>query len=202
MQWSVVATGIAAISLGLGCAKPDPSLYQKWDAQLLDAPLHGARIDDVTRVLGSPPSHCDDVADPSPTIGIGLDTKETNKAVIYWVLPQGPADTAGLRAGDQIISVGGKPVSSPLEAVRSIRKLAREGSPLEVQTDRGAFSPVPTVPATQQCTWDLGAGEVARAESVDQSAGSFNTATHVRFYRAFCLVRNGFITVCKSDWQY
>ena len=200
MQWSILAAGIAGLSLGLGCAKPN--LYQSWDVQLVDAPLHGARVDDVSQVLGQPPSRCEDVADPSPTIGIGLDTRTTTKAVIYWVLPQSPAYTAGLRPGDQIVSVGGKSVSSPADTVRTIRQLAHEGSPLEVQTDRGAFSPVPVVPATQQCTWDLGAGEVARAQSVDQSAGSFNTATHARFYRAFCLVRNGFITACKSDWQY
>jgi hypothetical protein len=200
MRWSIVATGIAALSLGLGCAKPN--LYQNWDAQLRDAPLHGARVDDVSRVLGSPPSHCEDVAAPSPKIGIGFDTKDTTKAVIYWVLPHSPAYTAGLRPGDQIVSVGRKPVSNPVEAAWSIQQLSREGSPLELQTDRGAFSPVPAVPATQRCTWDLGAGEVARAYSVDQSAGSFSTATHQRVYRAFCEVRDGFITACKSDWQY
>jgi membrane-associated protease RseP (regulator of RpoE activity) len=200
MQWSIVVTSIAALGLALGCAKPNP--FQAWDMQLLDAPLHGARVDDVSRVLGKPPAHCDDVADPYPTIGVGFDTKNSEQAVIYWVQPQSPAYTAGLQPGDKIASIGGQPVSSPEEAARSIRQRAHAGSPLEVETNRGAFSPVPSVPATQQCYWDLGAGEVARAYSVDQTAGSFSTATHGRFYRAFCRVRDGFVTACKSDWQY
>jgi len=199
MQWSMVATG-AALSLALGCA--NPNVYRSWDEQLRDAPLHEARVDDISRVFGSPPSHCEDVPDSSPKLGIGLDTKDTTKAVIHWVQPQSPAYTAGLRPGDQIVSVGGKPVSTPVEAVRIVQQLSHDGVPLEVQTDGGAFSPVPAVPATQQCTWDLGAGEVARALSVDQSGGSFSAATHERFYRAFCQVRDGFVTACRSHWQY
>jgi hypothetical protein len=198
---SAVTVCMVALGALLACAKP--SLYQRWDKQLADAPRHGARVDDVSLLLGSPPTHCEPVADTYPTIGIGLDPKEPT---INAVLPGSPAGNAGLRVGDRISSIGGQPTGTPEETVRAIRQLAREGSPLEVGTNRGTFSPTPKVPKAEQCYWELHAGEVSRAGAAaygNQWGGSAagRAATYQRFFRASCRIHDGFVAGCVANWQ-
>ncbi len=58
----------------------------------------------------------------SPDMRDQLDVPDGTKgAVVQGVQPGSPADTAGLQAGDVIVSVGTHPVSSPAEAARAMR---------------------------------------------------------------------------------
>jgi serine protease Do len=58
----------------------------------------------------------------SPGLRNQLDVPDgTNGVVIREVQPGSPADQAGLQAGDVIVGVGGKSVSSPSEAAKAIR---------------------------------------------------------------------------------
>jgi serine protease Do len=63
----------------------------------------------------------------SPDMRNQLDVPDgTNGAVIREVQPGSPADQAGLQAGDVIVGVGGKSVSSPSEAARAIHNAAKD----------------------------------------------------------------------------
>jgi serine protease Do len=63
----------------------------------------------------------------SPDMRNQLDVPDgTNGAVIREVQPGSPADQAGLQAGDVIVGVGGKSISSPSEAARAIHNAAKD----------------------------------------------------------------------------
>ena len=81
----------------------------------------------------------------SPDMRNQLDLPDgTRGAVVQRVQPGSPADQAGLQAGDVIVSVGGRKVSNPSEAVTAIRsaltgeshavalRVIRDGEPLFV----------------------------------------------------------------------
>ena len=189
------------VLLGLSCAKP--TLFQSWGKQLVEAPRHAARVDDVSLLLGVAPSRCDAVADPGPVIGVGLDPK---KLRIDSVMPDSPAEAAGLQPGDVIRSIGGQSISSPEQGSRAIRRFAREGEPLEVETNRGMFSPLPRTPKAEQCYWEHRAGEVARsggAAYVNQWGGSAGagSSAYQRFFKASCRIHDGFVVGCQFNWQ-
>jgi S1-C subfamily serine protease len=62
-----------------------------------------------------------------PMIGVGLNpvtdsTSSARGALVASVLPGGPADRAGLRRGDVIISAGGQPVQGPTEVIGAVEK--------------------------------------------------------------------------------
>ena len=87
----------------------------------------------------------------SPDLRSQLDVPDgTNGAVVRNVQPGSPADQAGLQAGDVIVGVGGKAVSSPSEAASAIRsathdhavalRIIRNGEPVfvGVNLDQGS----------------------------------------------------------------
>lgn len=192
---------VGVVLLGLACAKP--SLFQSWGQQLVEAPRQAARVDDVSLLLGVAPSRCDVVADPGPAIGVGLDPK---KLRIDSVMPGSPAEAAGMQPGDFIRSIGGQSITSPQQGSRAIRQFAREGAPLEVETNRGMFSPLPRTPKAEQCYWEHRAGGVARsggAAYVNQWGGSAGagSSAYQRFFKASCRVHDGFVVACQSNWQ-
>ena len=63
----------------------------------------------------------------SPDLRNELDVPDgTRGAVVRNVEPGSPADQAGLQAGDVIVGVGGKKVTSPSDAASAIRGAAKE----------------------------------------------------------------------------
>ena len=63
----------------------------------------------------------------SPDLSGQLDVPDgTRGAVVRSVEPDSPAEQAGLQAGDVIVGVGGKKVSSPSEAASAIRGAAKD----------------------------------------------------------------------------
>lgn len=190
----VAAVLIAALT---GCA---PSLYQQWGRRIDDLTRQSGRVDDVSMVLGSPPTRCDPVAAPSPTIGAFVDAQ---KLVVGSVVPGGPAEAAGLRPGDAITSVGGQPVATPEQARSAIRGGVREGQPLEIGTSRGNLNVLPRTPKkAEQCYWDVQAGQVSRSAAyVSPSSGYAGGSSNQRFFRTSCRVNDGFIAGCQWNWQ-
>jgi Do/DeqQ family serine protease len=73
--------------------------------------------------------------DITPEIARGLHTSRQNGAIVSEVQPGAPAATAGLKAGDVIVSVDGAPVTSWLQFTNHIG-LARVGQELKLTVDR------------------------------------------------------------------
>jgi len=195
-----IAAAVVIVTVA-ACAKP--SLYRGWGQQLAEAPRHNARVEDVSLLLGSPPSHCDPVDQPYPVIGIMVNPK---RPVIDAVQPRSPAEAAGLRSGDPIVAIAGQQISKPDQVGATIRANAREGEPIDVETPRGSFSPIPSLPKAQQCYWELQAGGVSHAGGaavVNQWGGSAgaSSSAYQRFFRASCRIHDGFIANCQSNWQ-
>ena len=75
-----------------------------------------------------------------PMIGVGLDTLKAadgraSGAVVASVLQGGPADQAGLRRGDVIVSAGGKAIQTPLEVISAV-ETSGVGRPLPITVNR------------------------------------------------------------------
>jgi S1-C subfamily serine protease len=76
-----------------------------------------------------------------PMIGVGLDLVRGSNgsaspgAVVVAVQPGGPAERAGLRRGDVIVAVGGRPVSTPAAVVQAV-EAAGVGNPLTLTLQR------------------------------------------------------------------
>ncbi len=67
--------------------------------------------------------------DHLPWLGVGFDEKD-DVVEVSQIFPGGPAARAGLFLGDQIKSIGGKPVAAPQDAVRLIEQ-AKPGDVVE-----------------------------------------------------------------------
>ena len=179
-----------------------PSLYQGWGKQLVELPRQNARVDDVSLLLGTPPSRCDFV-ETRPTIGATWSGPTT---IVLSVIPNGPADQAGLRPGDRIVAVDGQATANGEQAQAAIRRNAREGQPLQIETNRGIVSPIPKLAKAEQCYWDVPAGPIARTGSsayVNQYGGAAASggSASARFFRASCRIHDGFVVGCQTNWQ-
>lgn len=90
-------------SAGSGC--PGLSLYQCWKKQLTEMPSHKARVEDVSMLLGVPPTRCETVVSP----------KAVMKAEqCYWELQSGRV--AGSSGGGIVNQYGGAAISGSAEA--------------------------------------------------------------------------------------
>ncbi|HHH43926.1 MAG TPA: RIP metalloprotease RseP, partial [Gammaproteobacteria bacterium] len=124
--------------------RPTPT----WDAaslELLDAALAGKhteilvrRPDDSRRTLRIDFSNVDNALDKGGLLGnLGLSVwRPKIPAVIDRLVPDAPAQQAGMQAGDRVVSVDGRPIDSWSEWVDYVR--ARPGQTLRVKVLRGA----------------------------------------------------------------
>jgi hypothetical protein len=192
---------VFALLASLACATS--SLYQSWGDNLVELPSHNRTVDDVSFLLGTPPSRCDRLNATTPRVGIHIDAR---KPSIVSAVPNGPGERAGLRAGDNIVTVSGVPTPTGTHVHSSIQRNARVKQPLEIETNRGVFTVYPTVPTAMQCYWEVDAGAVHQAGSsayVNAYAGSagFDSRSYQRFFRASCRVEDGYIVACRANWQ-
>src|SRR5579875_1999419 len=83
-------------------------------------------------------------------VGLGVETTGTPPWIIVDVAPQGPADTAGVQAGDEVTAVNGTDVTSASQAQFSSAisgaagtsvslTLNRQGQPMTVRVMRGTY---------------------------------------------------------------
>ena len=194
---------VVLLILGVLAAGCGSSLYRSWGGQLAEMPRHNGRLEDVSLLLGSPPTRCEQVDHPAPVIGIGVNRREP---VIDSVIPGSPAAEAGLRPGDKISAVAGQAISKPEQLASVVRTHGREGEALSFETNRGAMSVMPKIPRAEQCYWELRSGEVARAGGaayVNQWGGAAgaSSSAYQRFFRASCRIHDGFVVGCQANWQ-
>lgn len=185
----------------IACAKP--TVYEQWGKRLDDLSQSSARVEDVSLLLGEPPSHCEAISEPDPIIGVLLAEEQPE---IKAVTPGSPAEKAGLRRGETIKSISGEETPTPRSVGRAIRSSARRSSELEIQTDRSVYVVVPHVPDARQCYWGIDAGETGRSGGVafvnpHGGSASANSATYRRFFRASCRVHDGRVVTCRWNWQ-
>ncbi len=77
-----------------------------------------------------------DAQDLNPRVAAALGIRATSGALITNVLPDSPAAKAGLKPGDLVTSVNGKPVTDAQD-LRNAQGLAPVGSTLKLGVDRG-----------------------------------------------------------------
>jgi membrane-associated protease RseP (regulator of RpoE activity) len=203
MLWLIYSGSIVTISslvaVFVGCA---PSLYTTWGNQLNGVGRAYGRAEDVSMLLGTPPSRCEPVQNPSPTIGISL---EPDQLFVRSVRPKGPAATAGIRSGDGITSIDGQPISNLAQLLSAIRN-SREDQSLSIETTRGTRSVVPKVEKTEQCYWEVQAGHIGHSRGAAYinpwgGAASSGSSSYQRFFRASCRVIDGIVDGCQWNWQ-
>ncbi|MGD9127725.1 MAG: trypsin-like peptidase domain-containing protein, partial [Planctomycetia bacterium] len=69
-------------------------------------------------------------------LGIEMDDKVKDKVVIKKVVPKGPANAAGIKAGDVITHIDGKKVTKSIDAINLI-KVKQPGQSITVKIQRG-----------------------------------------------------------------
>jgi membrane-associated protease RseP (regulator of RpoE activity) len=178
-----------ALSLCLGAAgcaaprpTPPPRPYAAWERELGLAGSTLRTPEDVSRLLGTPPSRCDDV-EPEPVIGIEV---QNGLPVVARVLPAGAAARAGVAEGDRILAVNGRRTESGSDVVAALRAAAKWDAPLTVTTKTGEHvltAPRPT--RAQQCSW-----EIAEAPQREGARGAV--------FQATCRAYDGVLVGCES----
>jgi membrane-associated protease RseP (regulator of RpoE activity) len=191
----------------LACAAPH--LFQQWDArlkQMAEAPLEKRFYtqQDVSLLLGSPPSKCEQLPSAGPKIGVYL---EADQLAIKFVIPGSPAAAAGIEPGFVVRSLNGTATASG-QAVLSavVGAAARVGQPIRIETDHGLFEVSPTEPTLEQCYWNIRSGSVARSAGAASWGGyggsaAAGSAAYDRFYRATCRFQDGILITVQSNWQ-
>jgi len=200
-----VATVLFAGLLG-GCAY-DP-VYTPWAEKLNYAGLTPMTTDDVSLLLGTPPSRCDDIAPtPSTEMFIGNIPARDAPPEVLSLWPDGAASMAGIRKGDIIHKIGDTKVSNLSEAIAAVREQAKFDQPLTVVTNRGVHTIVPRRPKeAKQCYWEVSGGMAGKsggfgyADNYGATAGTSSSFQH-RFFRATCKFWDGKAAGCNWNYQ-
>jgi C-terminal processing protease CtpA/Prc len=70
-------------------------------------------------------------------LGVRFEMRLRNGAVISAIVPDSPADHAGLEAGDEIVAINGRQVSSPREVTRAVASM-QPGDKIDIEFARRA----------------------------------------------------------------
>ncbi|MCC6221496.1 MAG: DegQ family serine endoprotease [Deltaproteobacteria bacterium] len=76
------------------------------------------------------------VQDITPDLAKGLNLEDTNGVIVSQVVPESAAEKAGLRRGDIVLEVGGKPISSSEEFSKATKDVV-SGKPMLLLVKRG-----------------------------------------------------------------
>jgi S1-C subfamily serine protease len=144
IMWCLVILVVGTVVAACG-----QSLYRQWGNQLNELARGHRTSEDVSMLLGTPPSHCEVVSNPAPVIGASIEQDQ----VVASVVPNGPAAMSGLRAGDRIVRVNDQPIANRAQLAAAFRDSARAEEPLNLETQRGTVSVIPRVPnKAEQCS--------------------------------------------------
>jgi membrane-associated protease RseP (regulator of RpoE activity) len=75
----------------------------------------------------------------APWIGVQLESLPNGAVVIAAVMPHSPAASAGLRTGDVITEIEGRPVGAPVDVSEAVDALT-PGQQVKIQVERGSAS--------------------------------------------------------------
>jgi hypothetical protein len=198
---AIVVVGLCGISSG--CM--NSSVYRKWGKQLYEMPLHDGRVEDVSMLLGSEPSRCEPIENPSPLIGIRIGMHQEQPIIVH-VTPNSPAYQVGIRAKDIVRSVSGERVATSKQAQSALQNNIREGQAVDIETNRGVVSVIPIIPRVDQCYWEVQAGHVATSNShaaVNRSGGASSSSGSAceHYFQASCRIIDGFVIGCRASWN-
>jgi hypothetical protein len=155
--------GTAGQQRGLGQANAQRFLESDARTNYYNAPSHYATG------IGGPadPQNADD----RPMMGIDLDARYPNAAVVGRIHPGSGADNAGLMPGDTIRAINNVPVASPGDLINSVARL-RVGD-----TVRISFTRPHAVEVTLGTRQAIGRGETVNTAQQDRSNGSNGNRT-------------------------
>ena len=93
-------------------------------------------IDAIKPVLGDFIANGRSTAKPRPWIGVSSQEVQGN-LIITRVSPEGPADDAGLKAGDVIVGIGGQPIKGQADFYTRLWKSGEAGAEIAVEVLKG-----------------------------------------------------------------
>jgi S1-C subfamily serine protease len=93
-------------------------------------------IDVIKPVLGDFIANGRSTAKPRPWIGVSSQEVQGN-LIITRVSPEGPADDAGLKAGDIIVGIGGQPIKGQADFYTRLWKTGEAGAEIAVEVLKG-----------------------------------------------------------------
>ena len=93
-------------------------------------------IDVIKPVLGDFIANGRSTAKPRPWIGVSSQEVQGN-LIITRVSPEGPADDAGLKAGDVIVGIGGQPIKGQADFYTRLWKSGEAGAEIVVEVLKG-----------------------------------------------------------------
>jgi len=93
-------------------------------------------IDVIKPVLGDFIANGRSTAKPRPWIGVSSQEVQGN-LIITRVSPEGPADDAGLKAGDVIVGIGGQPIKGQADFYTRLWKSGEAGAEIAVEVLKG-----------------------------------------------------------------
>lgn len=168
-----LALAMALGSAGLGAAEMTASERDQLRQQLRDAQSQlaevGRRVAELSAKIGGDPSQVQMfryLGNPDrAVIGVILGDSDASGVHIEGVTPGGPAEKAGLRAGDTITAVRGASIAGerPTMALREALKDLKDGDKVALSYVRDGKTHSTEVVATRQGSFELLAGPQARA---------------------------------------
>jgi hypothetical protein len=192
----VLSLGLALLVVSACVTKP---LYQSWGDQIVQLGEDRAPREDVSLLLGRPPTRCDPLDELGPRTGFAVD----EDGIVTALVPGGPAQRAGLEVGDKITRINGVPVATGTE-VTSVG--FETGMPMMIETPEKSLFVVPALMDVEQCDWEVRVEQATNArqgDAPDPSAGAARSSPggDERIFRASCRIVNGHVVACHANWE-
>jgi membrane-associated protease RseP (regulator of RpoE activity) len=198
-----------------GCA---PNLYQQWDTIFetwassdMERGVWRTQSD-VSWILGGPPSDCEPLTADPPKMGVWWHPTEAGTLLL--VLPGGPAEEAGLRAGDRVVRLGDRLISTPSDA-KSAGADLEPGVQTTVEFLRAVTTepvkPVkvvltPRVLGVEQCDWHVGGAISLSTTDPDADGGGDDgdsgSRSHQRSFRGTFRFTDGWLVRYQGQYLW
>ncbi len=134
-------------------------------------------VDDVSRIVGAKPRNCAPRSTPGVVLGIDCYPDQGGGVVAWRVAARSPAAAAGIRAGDRIASVDGRPVARCGDLRGGLESVSSRATEVVIVTDRGPFPVQVRRPARREaCAWEVGTRSAPVVRPGDGISGSANVA--------------------------
>jgi predicted metalloprotease with PDZ domain len=150
-------------------------------------------------LLAMSPKQCHTLPGNRYLLGINFDTIGKT-SLVYFVRPKSPADKAGIKPGERILSINGISVSDFDDIGRAMPVPLSPAEPVSITTDVAVYTITAALARVEQCDWDTRDSNAIKVGDHDYVDVYVNDTSQA-FFRTTCRIIDDYVVACSTDSQ-